>query len=1277
MFTALPKRDSHSKLDLAVLPLYFSFFLLSFFSFSAEGQIYLVKDLCTYTDHSNPGGFTTLVPNGTIYFTASDGAHGREIWLTDGSANGTFLLKDINPGPADGTNEGNFELCAYNGMLYFFATDGVHGYGLWRSDGTAGGTALFKDFNMGAIHPHAWFKVLNGILFLSADDGIHGTELWRTDGTVAGTSMVKDIIPGSGSSYAYPGFIWNGAMYFGVQNGGSGDLWKSDGTEAGTVRVKILSGGNPESMFVLNNNLYFFASQGSYAYSLWESDGTATGTAIVTTITGNYSPPPSYPVILNGVGYFAAGDIANGYEFWRTDGTAAGTYLVKDVNPGNESSNPAGITVLNGNLYFNATDTTYGTEIWKSDGTTAGTALLKDIYPGSYWDNINYPIPTQIFYNSNPERIVNYNGALYFTATDSAHGRELWKTDGTPQGTVLLKDIIPGISGSLDFGSAHLTVINGLMYFEASDGPEGIELWKSDGTAAGTVMVKDINLYGGASGSGPGFLTAINENVFFTANDGRSNLGRELWKSDGTPGGTQMVKDIIPGPGSASIQSLTTFYDKLMFTADDGVHGRELWISDGTDAGTFMLKDINPGSGSSLFTNVPMLALTDTAFYFTADDGVHGIELWKTDGTPAGTVLVKDIRPGSLNAGITSMIVSGGLVYFNASDGVNGSELWKSDGTVAGTVMVKDIVPGSGGTYMHDFADANGVMYFSANSDAAGDELWKSDGTAAGTVMVKDINPLSSGTNIYKKININGTLYFAASDFVHGYALWKSDGTAAGTIIQTSNGSNAPVFAQTNLYNVNGILFFSARDVTYGTELWKSNGTDTGTYLIKDIAPGITNGFNNYEIRVVNGVGYFAAYDVVHGSELWRSDGTNAGTYIVQDKNPGVDHFFFGGIAQTASRFFFTGTTKTAGSELYAMCTGPTGIINSNAASSQFIESGNDFMATACDAIAKITPAGNNPVWGMVTAKLWKETAVPSVGGQPFVARHYEITPDNSPTTATARITLYFTQEEFTDFNNHPASVLDLPSGPNDPIGNANLRIAKYSGISNDGTGLPASYSGIPQIINPADTAIVWNAAQSRWEVSFDVSGFSGFIVQTVTSPLPVRLVWFKGKLNTDKTVDLQWKVEDQLDISGYVVERSNDGSHFADIGTVPANQFGTFTYQFTDPQQVKGNVFYRLRIIEKGGRVFYSSVILFSSNDGQMLTVFPNPARSVLYVQLNSSGRNADLAIIDQQGRQVRHLSITTNSVNAIDISTLATGAYIIRSADQQQVINYSFMKK
>jgi ELWxxDGT repeat protein len=424
--------------------------------------------------------------------------------------------------------------------------------------------------------------------------------------------------------------------------------------------------------------------------------------------------------------YFTADDGIHGRELWKTDGTAAGTVMVKDINPDKESSDPTYLTVFNGELYFAADDGVDGNELWKSDGTEAGTVMVADIQPGSGYDSNSQSF---VPYSSNPSYLTVAGGTLFFAANDGSNGVELWKTDGTEQGTVLVKDIDTAIG----YGSypSYLTDVNGTLFFRAYDSDNGDELWKSDGTEAGTVLVKDI--YPGTyydtrfkatypNSSFPYYLTAVGGTLYFTAQDG--NHGWELWESDGTEAGTQLVKDIDPGPDGFPTD-LHALNGKLVFDANDGQTGYELWTSDGTAAGTQLVKDIFPGSSDGFPGN---MRVVNGTLYFTAYQATgtnRDAELWKSDGTTDGTVRIADINPGLGSSFPYDFTQLGNTIYFQADDGTHGTELWKTDGTPAGTTLVCDINPGSPESYPVNLTVLGNSLLFTADDGVHGTELWK------------------------------------------------------------------------------------------------------------------------------------------------------------------------------------------------------------------------------------------------------------------------------------------------------------------------------------------------------------------------------------------------------------------------------------------------------------------------------------------------------------------------------------------------------------------------
>jgi len=423
---------------------------------------------------------------------------------------------------------------------------------------------------------------------------------------------------------------------------------------------------------------------------------------------------------------------------------------------------------------------------------------------------------------------VNCQLLLFISADDGVVGRELFATDGTTAGTFLVKDINANTGASAD--PRNLVVAGGVTYFVATDGMTGRELWKTDGTAVGTVMVKDI--WPGSEGSNPSDLTAVGSTLYFSANDGA--MGVELWKSDGTDAGTVLVKDILPGSGSVSPRGLIAVGSTLYFSAADGT-SRKLWKSDGTTVGTVLIEGIWPESS----IHVSDLVALGNTLYFAVFNVTNGNSaLWKSDGTDAGTMMVK-------HSSGDSFVAVGSMLYFRTDNEYDGGALWKSDGTAAGTVMVKDFDPGSPFDFISHLMAVDNTLYFGANTSITGYELWKSDGTDAGTVLVKDIQPGSGSAFPEELTAVGNTLYFTAEG-----VLWKSDGTAVGTVwvknIQPGSSISYPWFFTA----VGNTLYFNADDGVSGRELWKSDGSDAGTVMVKDINPNFEAGSDPVPLNV-------------------------------------------------------------------------------------------------------------------------------------------------------------------------------------------------------------------------------------------------------------------------------------------------------------------------------------------------------------------------------------------------------------------------------------------
>ena len=425
------------------------------------------------------------------------------------------------------------------------------------------------------------------------------------------------------------------------------------------------------------------------------------------------------------------------------------------------------------------------------------------------------------------QKFTIYNNQLFFCAVDGVHDYELWISDGTIEGTKLLIDINPNGYSDPNF----LTVFEEKLFFSADDGTHGKELWISDGTADGTTMLIDINEIGSSE---PKYLTICDNKLYFNVDDGIH--GKELWISDGTLEGTQLLKDINPS-GSSKPVSFMPCNDKLLFWANEsGVNNERLWVSDGTLNGTYQMKDIK----KLPFMQYEKFVQFEGKIYFGAEDSINGRELWVSDGSPSGTYMVKDINPfqyswGGGSSNPDQFIVFNERIFFSANDGIHSVELWVSDGTTDGTVLFKDINI-NGLSYLGSFAEYNDKLYFNADDGTHGKELWVTDGTPQETFMLIDINTYGNSSPHLLTVNAD-KLFFRATISEGGDPLKKlyvSNGTEEGTFsIEPENAVNpSPLTNSWEFCTFNNKLFFNAAFTTSNRELWMLR--DTSYVLINE-----------------------------------------------------------------------------------------------------------------------------------------------------------------------------------------------------------------------------------------------------------------------------------------------------------------------------------------------------------------------------------------------------------------------------------------------------------
>ncbi len=859
----------------------------------------LVRDIQpTLTPSAREGSYPRdfVAVGSTRFFIAGDALHGFELWKSDGTPGGTVLVRDIAPGSE--THSIN-QLTAAHGVLYFIVDNTPFGSRLWRSDGTPEGTGpVFTDRSFLPVVTE--LEAVNGTLYFTAASAYReDTHLWTTDGTREGTRLV----PGAGSKPL--GLLGVGrTLYFRADDGVHGhELWKSDGTSEGTVMVKDLvpgSGSGGFWEFAAAGDVLFF-TQGS---ELWKSDGTPEGTVPLTNALGGSTVPdgpslrlPSRLTVSGGTLYFSADDGTSGYELWKSDGSPRGTVRVMDIHPSGSSS-PASLCDVNGVLLFNAVHPDTGREVWRSDGTPEGTVRLTDLLPGGGSESVRGAFAVA-------------GSRAYFFAHSGGDSLSLWLSDGTPAGT---RQVLPSLAPQFwSTGLEHaIGLADGRLLFTANDGLHGVEPWTTDGTPEGTVLLRD--LYRTAPASGPRNMMDVGGGrVLFSLSAGAS---LELWSSDGTEAGTRRL---LEGLKLLGIVSWRVGGVRFFTASRAGDFVNELWRSDGTPEGTFLVRDFSPGvEGSTVQVEA---GLAGRAF-FSAATPTDGTELWASDGTPEGTVRVKDLRPGSAPSNPYQMLTVGGTLYFTADDGVHGRELWKSDGTEAGTVLVHDFVPGAESGFLGEMADLNGTLVFTAREAGPSGKvaLWRlgPDGQPRKIPLsAPGVTPKEPQTLRV----VNGTLLIFTDTF--GLPeLWSYDGTSEHAALLVKD----RFYYVADLAAAGRVLYFLAGNGLPGHELWRSDGTAGGTYKVTDADQGFldTSYFPSTMVGLADrGQVLLRSVRAATGVELWASEGSEAGTTLVADLAPGPWTSDPRSFARSGDSVFFSADDGVHGAELWRLSLPP------------------------------------------------------------------------------------------------------------------------------------------------------------------------------------------------------------------------------------------------------------------------------------------------------------------------------------------------------------------
>jgi ELWxxDGT repeat protein len=859
---------------------------------------------------------------------------------------------DLDPSLDAGGLESPFErFMPVGGQVFFVSPDQVE---LFATDGTGIGTrAVASSISR---PPEALYATQNHLFSISRTRDFLFDELWVTDATPSSPRLLltglrlrqDDGIHAAATSTRL--LLANCPPRLPCQ------LWSSDATETGTelLREFLLL----RDLQAVGESVFFFAGEpGDQRWSLWRSDGTAGGTRKVATLPVAYHP--FYPATVGGKLLFFA---ENGpRQVWASDGTTAGTLPLTDLAV-NELSLGFWRWIAGGKAYFWAPASGGPLDLWESDGTPAGTKPITAFAGGGgFGPHASQPLPI--------------GSRVFFVATHLETGAtQLWTTAGSPA-------TARPVGGCGDdcptLGSAPwmLPVANSLVV--AGNGPRGDSgIWSADPNGLTLSRVATL-----CPGCGSVAMGALPKKAFFAVGGDDPSL----WATDGTAAGTRRLTEASWLGGGIAWRGA------LLFSAEDGKHGYQLWRSDGTPGGTFMLSLFGAGDGSfpwlltAAGSRLVFVACSpdqtgvmgtagpgevtllepegydcrrregygttfatygDTATFLLGQGFPEPRELWSSAGTPETTRLLASFS----GARIDHLAVFGGNVWFPVSLPDGRTTFWRSGGTEATTEEAFDL-PGSGvlrdvtalgsemffvydeqawrsggsagGTFAvtdfenvvldrpGEFTRAGGWVYF-----VAGGDLWRSNGSPTGASLVFSA-PGGEEDRVVWLAELGGELLFSAPVDGGDRSLYRIGDDGAAILLQGGLAPEGPT-ARGNSARLGGALLFSARDGAHGVELWRSDGTAAGTLLVKDLAPGRASS-RPASFAATPGRLYFTADDGIHGGELWSSDGTAPGTRMVQDLAPSALSSRPQELTAAGPYLYFSADDGVYGRELWAL----------------------------------------------------------------------------------------------------------------------------------------------------------------------------------------------------------------------------------------------------------------------------------------------------------------------------------------------------------------------
>ncbi len=684
------------------------------------------------------------------------------------------------------------------------------------------------------------------------------------------------------SGYTSQSVVYGEKIIFSARTQEHGnEVWILDSPESEPRLLKDINPGiqssEPKNFIVFKDRVLFTAKTEDNGYELWTTDGSEKNTFLLEDLfPGSTS---SNPVLLkiNTTSQFIL--FTAKLPDIGTELCALVNFETKikcfDLNLGINSSSPGNITEFKDSMIFNANTTSLNTVLFYNPTLSKTQSLfngsVKGKVIGGLQGNKLFLNNKEVFLYSlaqadkttlyltestetpgleitsiaeNPDNFIQLDEfAFLFTAKDKEHGIELWRSNGTVEGTYILKDINPGLLSSTP---SNFTLLNGIIYFSANTEESGEELWRTDGTMQGTSLLKDI--YPGEQASSPANLTLFNNKLYFTAYT--KEYGRELFHTDGTKASTTLYKDLREGLDSSNPKDFHTYLNKLVFFAEG--NKPSIYFLDSNNS----LHSLPILGYGDIGTDISsMIKLSNKLSFLSISDPSVGAEPYIYDNVSNKITLLKDINPGEKSSYPFVIGMIGNKIFFRADNFEHGSELWVTDGTNENTQLLKDINPGMIGSNLLPFGNSklhNGFLYFLAYNVKHGNEIWRTDGTAKGTKLFLDLNKGSGSAfnNLSVSTELADDIYFSGTEINDSEKVYKLNiqTKSLKKITNSSNDKNDRVYS---ILKNEDIVLFQQYTKDSGRKLYSYNNK---TSLLNDLGSiNLTSYLNNIQYLSISG----------------------------------------------------------------------------------------------------------------------------------------------------------------------------------------------------------------------------------------------------------------------------------------------------------------------------------------------------------------------------------------------------------------------------------------